>query len=163
MFARFYFWCMVPAVQDSMEGCPSDFNLLYLILSALIGLVSFLVVIGILKIKKGQRKSVQEKSRRASMMDSQFQRLQKELYGDKLKRLKHMKTSQLDSSLAHMPAPDLVDESSEQPAVQNSLVEREAPDDDEEEADDLNESTVEPTAEKSVKREAQAEEAEFWC
>ena len=62
LYARFYFWCMVPAVKDTMEGCPpSNLNLLYLILSALIGLFIFLVVIAVLKIKKGQQKAVMEK------------------------------------------------------------------------------------------------------
>lgn len=85
---------MVPAVQDFMEGCPpSDLNLLYLILSALIGLFIFLAVISVLKIKKGQQKHVMEKSRRASVMDPEFQRLQTELYGEKLRRLKHQNTS----------------------------------------------------------------------
>jgi len=94
LYARFYFWCMVPAVQDSMEGCPpSNVNLVYLILSALLGLFIFLVVYALLKIKKGHKRAEVEKSRRASMVDSEFQELQRELYGDKLKRLKHQNTS----------------------------------------------------------------------
>ena len=38
LFPRFYFWCMVPVVQDQMEGCPEDgnLNLLYIVLSSLI-------------------------------------------------------------------------------------------------------------------------------
>jgi hypothetical protein len=162
LYARFYFWCMVPAVQDSMEGCPGSLNLLYLVLSALIGLFIFLVVIGILKIKKGQQKAVQEKSRRASMMDSEFQQLQKELYGDKLKQLKHMNTSGVDFSLAERREPPLTDEPSEQPTTQTPLVETEALDD-ENEAQESLESTVQPTATESVKVEAQKEEPEFWC
>ena len=109
LYARFYFWCMVPAVQDTMEGCPpSNLNLLYLILSALIGLFIFLVVIAVLKIKKGQQKAVMEKSRRASMMDAEFQQLQKELYGDKLRSMKHASFAASESqggpSAVEMPA-----------------------------------------------------------
>ena len=45
-FARFYFWCMVPYVQDGMEGCPTDLvlNMLLLILSSCISLFIFLLV-----------------------------------------------------------------------------------------------------------------------
>ena len=65
---------MVPAVQDSMEGCPpSNVNLVYLILSALLGLFIFLVVYALLKIKKGHKRAEVEKSRRASMVDAEFQ------------------------------------------------------------------------------------------
>merc|ERR1711937_1078033 len=48
LFSRFYFWCMIPGIQDEMENCPDDstLNLLYLILSGILGVVVFLVVIG---------------------------------------------------------------------------------------------------------------------
>jgi len=116
---------MVPAVQDSMEGCPPDnLNLLFLVLSALLGLFVFLAVIAGLKIKKGQKKAVLEKSRRQSMMDAEFQKLQGELYGDKLKRLKHQNTSFAASVVNHVvPAIDvLVHSASTTPA--NSDVEQ---------------------------------------
>jgi len=44
LFARFYFWCMIPGVQEGMENCPADdFNILYMVLSAMFGLVLFLI------------------------------------------------------------------------------------------------------------------------
>lgn len=85
---------MVPAVQDSMEGCPpSNLNLVFLILSALLGLFIFLIAMAVLKIKKGMKRAEREKTRQASMHDREFQQLQKELYGDKLRQLKHQNTS----------------------------------------------------------------------
>jgi len=47
VFARFYFWCMVPSVDIRMEGCPSNdtVNVLLMILSSCISLwISLLVV-----------------------------------------------------------------------------------------------------------------------
>lgn len=43
LFARFYFWCMLPNVQDYMEGCPNDNLMLYTALSGCLGLFLFFV------------------------------------------------------------------------------------------------------------------------
>jgi hypothetical protein len=88
---------MVDSVKDLMEGCPPEnVNLLYLILSGLLGLFLFVFVMGIIRIQKGRKKEEFEKSKRASMLDSEFQNLQIELYGEKaLRRLKHMASSRV--------------------------------------------------------------------
>jgi len=46
LFARFYFWCMVPSVQDDMEGCPANqaLNMTCLILSSCVSLFLFLLM-----------------------------------------------------------------------------------------------------------------------
>jgi hypothetical protein len=44
LFARFYLFCMIPFVQDGMEGCPDeDLTVLYMVLSASIGTFTFVV------------------------------------------------------------------------------------------------------------------------
>lgn len=84
LFPRFYFWCIVPVVDEQMEGCPEEnLNTLYLILSSLIGLVIFFVVMGISALrKKLERKAAEEKKK--AMMDDTFHALQNELYGEKV-------------------------------------------------------------------------------
>jgi ABC-type lipoprotein export system ATPase subunit len=94
LFSRFYFWCMVPGVKDDMEGCPDEnLNILYLILSALLGVFLFLIVdIGIRIKKRGQKKKSDMKL--SSMLDSEFQELMVELYGEKgLRRFQHMSST----------------------------------------------------------------------
>jgi hypothetical protein len=88
---------MVDSVKDLMEGCPpEDVNLLYLVLSGLLELFLFIVIMGILKIRKGRQKVEFEKSKLASMLDADFQKLQIELYGEKaLRRLNHMASSRV--------------------------------------------------------------------
>mmetsp|Transcript_9312 Transcript_9312/g.25753 ORF Transcript_9312/g.25753 Transcript_9312/m.25753 type:complete len:485 (-) Transcript_9312:125-1579(-) len=93
LFSRFYFWCMVPSVEDSMEGCPENLNLLYLVLSALVGVAFFLVIqlVGAIRSKKAD---VETAKLRESMFDDEFHQLQVTLYGEKaLKRLNHMASS----------------------------------------------------------------------
>lgn len=95
LFARFFFWCMVPAVEDSMEGCPEkeSLNILYMVLSGVLGLFLFLMVQVILKIRKGISE-FEAKTRNEGMMDTEFQELQVELYGEKnLRRLLHDNSS----------------------------------------------------------------------
>ena len=93
LFARFYFWCMIPDVQDDMENCPDeDLNILYLILSGFIGVVVFAFV----KTLNGfaaKTKSMEEASKIADMLDEEFESLQVEMFGDKgLKRFKHLES-----------------------------------------------------------------------
>jgi ABC-type lipoprotein export system ATPase subunit len=94
LFSRFYFWCMVPYVKESMEGCPDDdLLILYLILSALLGVFLFLVVDICLRLKKrnSKKKSAQKL---ASMMDHEYEELLIELYGEKgLKRFQHLSST----------------------------------------------------------------------
>jgi hypothetical protein len=82
LFARFYFWCMIPSVQDDMENCPaSDVNLLYMVLSGLLGVVMFLIY---QTSKTLIRASTKKKatSKKNLLKDAEFRDLQVELYGE---------------------------------------------------------------------------------
>ena len=91
LFPRFYFWCMVPSVQDLMEGCPGeDVVLLYLVLSALLGLAVFLSVIWIHSLRKSVASRAKDVAKKEWMQDDEIQSLQFEMYGEKvLRRLRH--------------------------------------------------------------------------
>lgn len=98
LFARFYFWCIVPGVEDDMEGCPDDLNLVYLILSALLGVCVFVAIQLGLALGKKNRK-MKSLLKREALMDEEFEELCVELYGEKgLKRLRHMQSSMNFSS-----------------------------------------------------------------
>ena len=92
-------WCMLPGVQDLMEGCPEDerLNMLYLVLSGLLTTFCFLVIkIGFNIRKKFKRAKLE--SKRASMVDAQYLNLQSELYGpDKMNRSNHSRRSNSSS------------------------------------------------------------------
>lgn len=95
LFVRFYFWCVVPAVADSMEGCPAeeDLNVVYMILCALLMLVICLFAQWIISIRSKGKKSELLRLRE-SMKDASFADLQMTLYGEKaLRRLNHIGTS----------------------------------------------------------------------
>jgi hypothetical protein len=82
LFARFYLFCMIPFVQDGMEGCPDeDLTVLYMVLSALIGTVMFVVYeITSFIVKASQtKKQIHEKNQ---LKDEEFRDLQVELYGE---------------------------------------------------------------------------------
>jgi hypothetical protein len=82
LFPRFYFWCMIPSVQDDMENCPDDnVNVLYMVLSAMLGLVLFLIY---QTSKTLTRASTKKKatSKKNSLKDAEFRDLQVELYGE---------------------------------------------------------------------------------
>jgi hypothetical protein len=82
LFPRFYFWCIVPGVQDDMEGCPADdVNMLYLILSAMIGLVLFLIYQTSKTLTKASKKK-DAISKQSLLKDEEFRDLQVELYGE---------------------------------------------------------------------------------
>jgi len=90
LFSRFYFWCMIPGVQDEMENCPdnSALNLLYLILSGILGVVVFLVVMGINSMIKSSKQKKANSLKEKLQDDEEFTSLQLELYGEKtLRRL----------------------------------------------------------------------------
>ncbi|GAX26987.1 hypothetical protein FisN_9Lh293 [Fistulifera solaris] len=84
LFARFYFWCMIPGIRDQMENCPADDgkNMLYMILSALIGVVLFLVVMAVSAFMRSH-KTKKESSKKNALKDDEFRDLQLELYGEK--------------------------------------------------------------------------------
>jgi hypothetical protein len=82
LFPRFYFWCMIPGVQDDMEGCPaSDVNVLYLVLSAMIGLVLFLIYQTSKAVIRASSKK-KATSKKNLLKDAEFTALQVELFGE---------------------------------------------------------------------------------
>lgn len=90
LFARFYFWCMVPGVDVTMENCPEDegLNLLYLCLSGLLGAFLFLVIMGLVTLSRSAKKNKTNQMREALQDDPEFQDLQLAMYGEKqLRRL----------------------------------------------------------------------------
>jgi hypothetical protein len=81
LFSRFYFWCIIPGVQDSMEGCPNDdVIVLYTILSGFVGTVMFLVYEAIrIGLNASRTKATSKQHDR--LKDDEFVDLQIELYG----------------------------------------------------------------------------------
>ena len=91
MFSRFYLWCMIPGTQDLMDGCPSENNLLYLILSSLVVPFLFVSHKGLRYMFATAKKDKQSQARRESMKSVEFAHLQTELFGEKaLRNLKHI-------------------------------------------------------------------------
>jgi hypothetical protein len=84
LFSRFYWFCILPGVQDSMEGCPSDdVVMLYMFLSGLIGIVLFLVYLS-MKSLISTMKSKKAIIKRNALKDDEFRDLQMELFGDRM-------------------------------------------------------------------------------
>lgn len=84
LFARFYFWCALPLPPGYMEGCPSDEALIpYAVLTGCLGMLLFLAY-QLIKCTLGtRRKTAAAKGKRAyAAGTSEFQQLQKELYGE---------------------------------------------------------------------------------
>jgi hypothetical protein len=82
LFPRFYFWCMIPSVQDDMEGCPaSDVTLLYMFLSATLGLVMFLIYQTSKAVIRASSKK-KATSKKNLLKDAEFTALQVELFGE---------------------------------------------------------------------------------
>lgn len=91
LFSRYYLWCEVPGVNQTMEGCPEENNLVYLIMAALLVPIIF---VAYMVVRRTFRKLHHEKaaiSRRESMKSMAFAQLQVELFGEKaLKKLQHL-------------------------------------------------------------------------
>jgi hypothetical protein len=97
LFSRFYFWCMIPEVEDLMEGCPSTetANIWYMILSSLVGVFVFVVLQIIFKIKNRVVKNKSNVKLASLMNDDEFHELQIELYGAKtLRRFQNMNSTE---------------------------------------------------------------------
>ena len=81
---RYYFWCIVPDVQDDMEGCPDQSVdiWVYMFLSGIMFLVLFVFVKTIMdQKKKSNRKKKLEIA--TDMNDTEEYRvLKRELFGD---------------------------------------------------------------------------------
>ena len=94
LFSRFYLWCLIPGLNDQMEGCPDDYGILYLILSSLICLFIFLVCITVQKFRKQSNSKKEAETRRKSMVTTEFAELQVELFGLKaLNRLQKLESN----------------------------------------------------------------------
>jgi hypothetical protein len=101
-FSRFYFWCMIPGVQDEMEGCPADetLNILYMILSSLLGVFLFGLAMIALRLKAMSKQNKHEEVRATLMNDEEFHLLQVELYGAKVLQKFQNNLSMTDHSKA---------------------------------------------------------------
>jgi hypothetical protein len=85
LFARFYFWCMVPGYKEVMEGCPADDMLeFWCAASGCIGLVMFLVGYAIYTFKESRKAKASDGKREKIESSPEFQSLQKVLFADKL-------------------------------------------------------------------------------
>ena len=84
IFARFYFYCMIPSLQDVMEGCPADnVIMLYMGLSSTFFLSLFLLYKAIKRlIMWGKAKEIVDY--RNKMKDQDFYDLQFELFGERV-------------------------------------------------------------------------------
>jgi hypothetical protein len=86
LFSRFYFYCSIPEIQDSMEGCPdSDINMLCLILSGFIFTAMFVTYKVIIVSLRSFRK-MKDVNIKNSLKDNEFRDLQVELYGESILR-----------------------------------------------------------------------------
>jgi hypothetical protein len=82
LFSRFYFFCMIPVVKDSMEGCPNDDVLvLYMVLSAMVGLFLF-IGMEIVKVLMKTFRTNKAAKKNNMLKDAEFEQLQIELYGE---------------------------------------------------------------------------------
>jgi len=77
-----------------MENCPSSDgkNKLYLVLSSLVGVVLFLCVMGVSKLRSG-KKSKKDNLKKETLRDDEFRELQIELYGDRILELENTRHS----------------------------------------------------------------------
>lgn len=95
LFARFYFWCVIPGFAEFMEGCP-DRSLagMCLVLTGLLGAFLFtLVKVILLLVKKSQERKANEK-RLESIRQEGFLELQHELFGERaLHKFQHLQES----------------------------------------------------------------------
>jgi hypothetical protein len=116
IFPRFYFWCMVPSIQDSMEGCPEEEYriMLCLILCAFLGLSLFLVPMALVDIRKQciiKRQVLKEDKKNTgrnatATKDREFIWLQTELYREKATRYFPQKEANNNNDLSrcYLPA-----------------------------------------------------------
>jgi len=83
LFPRFYFWCMVPAMRDKMDDCPTSdaLNMIYLVLAALLVPFLFLVYKGITALSRSEQKTKNKTAKKNALMDDEFYQLRDELYG----------------------------------------------------------------------------------
>jgi len=83
LFSRFYFWCMVPNVQDGMEGCPKSDSttMVCLVLTGLSGFIIFLISMMYVTFFREKTKQ-KEINRRNSLKDKEFEVVKSQLCGN---------------------------------------------------------------------------------
>lgn len=99
LFARFYLWCRVPQVKDSMEGCPNSGNMLtfWTVFTGLLGFILFTIFLLVKKIVD-QKKVGVEHVRRAQIEEQEdFKRIQKVIFRNKITNLDSKDPSQIKS------------------------------------------------------------------
>lgn len=86
-FSRFYFWCMIPGIQDDMEGCPAEaLNFALLILTGVMGIFLFAAYYIAIRCWSSRKQMKKANKLRQSLMDAEFHELQTVLYGEKAMR-----------------------------------------------------------------------------
>jgi hypothetical protein len=82
LFARFYLWCMVPGVQDDMEGCPVNHavNMLLMTLSGTLYVWLFLAAMLARMVMSKARKAERKKARASIENSHQFQNLRSQMF-----------------------------------------------------------------------------------
>lgn len=77
-----------------MEGCPDeDLNILYMIISAFIGVIVF-VFVKTINAFRSTKKEQEKLGELADMLDDEFEELQVEMFGEKgLRHFKHLQST----------------------------------------------------------------------
>jgi len=89
LFPRFYLWCELPGLKDSMEGCPEDRieNMIYLFLTAqLFHTCFFALVFANHFVKKSNNEYKVNTTRELAMESDLFWTIQTELFGKSFNR-----------------------------------------------------------------------------
>ena len=98
IYPRYYFWCMVPGVQEGMEGCPSeDIIVLYLILSALTGVFVFFSIMFAVQLRN-KCKEQKKETQRSNLQDEQFEEIKDYLYRDDVEKASGLMPSSTSAS-----------------------------------------------------------------
>jgi hypothetical protein len=84
LISRFYFWCIVPGVQDDMEGCPTNpsVNMLLLCLTGLLTVILFFVYYAVVpRIRRTLHHAKKQEHHKSLQNNPDFEALQKTFYG----------------------------------------------------------------------------------
>jgi len=83
LFPRFYLWCMLPGVQDLMEGCPESNALAYMAMATFVVPSLFLLWVMFCRLNKKLRNVKKHSSQRGLKKTAEYAHLQLELFGEK--------------------------------------------------------------------------------
>lgn len=99
LFPRYYFWCMVPYVQDTMEECPDDdIIILYLVLSTFTGVFILFVVLLAVHLRENTQRKHQASRHDDIMKKDGFHNLQAKIHGrERLKRLRKVENDETNN------------------------------------------------------------------